>query len=544
MLTTAGTIGFYDQAEITSVFLHEPSSKRNTNLFTIIVFEEKIGSEVPRKQGFLTEKLWDSGVDNLKVGIIRKIVTLPEAEDLFAGLCERSAWELEGNKLDCPVLRPIPKVFVPASAKVPMRRILKNNIFGGSYVLEFFDEEKASLRQFRSDPKLLRRTSEFIQRYVPLELDVINERIGNFVFQFPITILSFAASGKEGWNGVQARLAFHPLMSPEREFGMAAISNLDASVLGLGMTTISSKDESVTIVSGNSMYENHIVVTDPNHPLLLASQDGAFIRKFEFQMAVGGAFSEPRTIRIPYGNSKTGPGSETKISLHSEVSDSHRTFVEYGGQILGRLYEDERKAAIRNLTFKQYGLTGNEFEIAIKDVRTLIERYGRFAAYLWDSYLDAIDIMRTLYFNPMQTARMRALRSFSAQKRPDASEPNLLSNFFECTDGPLSEYEHWRTRQSQEFKNRSNNIGINIEFRCQHSTYGRPFHDRFLIFPANPADAASKAIAYSLGSSINNIGASHCILQEVTNPQFIVDAFEEYWNSVSHPSCLVWKNEH
>ena len=83
-----------------------------------------------------------------------------------------------------------------------------------------------------------------------------------------------------------------------------------------------------------------------------------------------------------------------------------------------------------------------------------------------------------------------------------------------------------------------NNYGLNLEFRIQHSNYGWAFHDRFLIFPGSEL---KRPQVYSLGTSINSYGNTHHILQEVSHPQPVVDAFNELWDKLNHPDCLVWK---
>jgi hypothetical protein len=84
-----------------------------------------------------------------------------------------------------------------------------------------------------------------------------------------------------------------------------------------------------------------------------------------------------------------------------------------------------------------------------------------------------------------------------------------------------------------------NNYGLNLEFRIQHSTFGWAFHDRFLIFPSSKL---RRSQVYSLGTSINSYGKKHHILQEVSHPQPVVDAFNELWEKLNHPDCLVWKH--
>lgn len=94
----------------------------------------------------------------------------------------------------------------------------------------------------------------------------------------------------------------------------------------------------------------------------------------------------------------------------------------------------------------------------------------------------------------------------------------------------------WRTAQQDKLSAGSNQLEINILWRIQHDQFGYSFHDRFLIVTSKE----NSPRAWSLGTSINHAGCNHHILQAVSNPGYIVDAFEELWNQLDHESCIVW----
>ena len=74
--------------------------------------------------------------------------------------------------------------------------------------------------------------------------------------------------------------------------------------------------------------------------------------------------------------------------------------------------------------------------------------------------------------------------------------------------------------------------------KCQWADYGYSFHDRFLM---NVRKDEDRPQVWSLGTSINSLGKKHHIIQSVEHPQMLVDAFEELWEELSDPECLVWK---
>jgi hypothetical protein len=75
--------------------------------------------------------------------------------------------------------------------------------------------------------------------------------------------------------------------------------------------------------------------------------------------------------------------------------------------------------------FVQYntrpGQQDAEYEKALGDIRALINQYGEKGAYLWDPYLSAADILRTLFYCPYHNANLRALTA--GQEYPSGSIP-------------------------------------------------------------------------------------------------------------------------
>jgi hypothetical protein len=77
---------------------------------------------------------------------------------------------------------------------------------------------------------------------------------------------------------------------------------------------------------------------------------------------------------------------------------------------------------------------------------------------------------------------------------------------------------------------------LDLEVRGKIGTDGYKFHDRFLIFPQE------RPKAWSLGISVNQLGTSHHILQEIQNAQHILNAFNKLWNELNHEECFIWKS--
>jgi hypothetical protein len=207
--------------------------------------------------------------------------------------------------------------------------------------------------------------------------------------------------------------------------------------------------------------------------------------------------------------------------------------------IKNRLYEEERTEQERTLSFVQYGRNTDDRTKALGDIRTLINTYSEGGVCLWDPFLTYVDIMETLYFCKIYNVPLRTISSFDKDKKK-VYKNEILTSLEEDFD-----IQEWK-RVNANFLHNSidnNNFGINLEFRVQYGSYGWKFHDRFLIFPAVDGNdnVNSRVEAWSLGTSINSLGKHHHILQKVSNPRNILDAFDELWAKLNNSNCLVWK---
>jgi hypothetical protein len=184
--------------------------------------------------------------------------------------------------------------------------------------------------------------------------------------------------------------------------------------------------------------------------------------------------------------------------------------------IRDRKYEQELKELEKSKAFIQY--FGNEEEKALMDVRYLIDKHGEKGVYLWDPYLSAIDIKNTLYYSKITNVPLKAISGLGNGKKKHERETfkkNMIEEF---------------NKDDKQF------LFLNLEVKGKIGSSGYDFHDRFLIFPLE------KPKVWSLGISVNQLGASHHILQEVKNAQHIVNAFNKLWDELNDEECLIWKS--
>ena len=543
-LTTAGNIGFYNSCEVTEIFLYRKSDNAVFNFFTLAVFEEKPYDGL--NKDFLGKRIAVN--DEYNLGIQCYWFTIAEAKTKFETLKTENKWSADGKYFSqFPQLKYLPKQYVPSIEGNRVNHILKNNFHNGSYTIEFFDEIKSNISFILKIDSLSKYNElcEKIKEHVPIDLSVVRDRIGNFIFQFPVTLIESHSKALPTCDGVDMNFSWHNSFSNTSipDCLIQVESTFDKNYMGSTITEYN-KTNNQQIIIGNLDQINHIKIWRKEPSLILSTFNGTYIRGFNFGM--GMVNPEPRIFEL----------DGTTVTVQVTSKERHRnkkktpTYTDY---IANNLYDGEKKLLEKRLAFKQYNnyLT----EIALNDIRNLIREKDENGVYLWDPFLTSIDILNTLYYSSTASVEIRAIGAYNKSirkiydvdneiKKPVSFWENLkeqISSFFgnkkETQSDPLWKEHINRNKLKLENPNH-NNYGLNIEFRMQHSNYGWAFHDRFLIFPGSEL---KRPQVYSLGTSINSYGNTHHILQEVSHPQPVVDAFNELWNKLNHPDCLIWK---
>jgi hypothetical protein len=543
-LITEGNIGFYHSCEVTEIFIHRKSDKSVINVFTLAVFEEKPYPGL--NKDFLGDRIPVN--EDQTLGILRYWLTVTEAKNKFDALETGKKWSADGISFSqLPQLKLLPKQYIPAVEGNRINHILKNNFHSGSYIIEFFDEIKSNLHpilKIDSLPGYI-EICEKIKEVVPIDLSVARDRMGNFIFQFPVNIIESHSKAISNWDGVYMSFFWHNLISNTSipDCLIQVESTFDKNYTGSAITEYN-KTNSQQIITGNLEQISHIKIWRKEPSLILSTFTGTYIRSFNFGMAI--INPEPRLFEID--------GNEVKVKVASKDDHGNKKRTpRYTDYISNNLYENEKQQLEKRLAFKQY----NNYvaDVALNDIRKLIREKDENGVYLWDPFLTSQDILSTLYYSSTANVEIRAIGAFNKSIRKiyeiDNEDQKPLGLLERLKNQLSSLLRNKRNTQRiplwKEYLNKNklilenpnhNNLGLNLEFRIQHSNYGWAFHDRFLIFPSSEL---KKPQVYSLGTSINSYGNTHHILQEVSHPQPVVDAFNELWNKLNHPDCLVWK---
>ncbi|MBI5806276.1 hypothetical protein HZA73_09540 [candidate division TA06 bacterium] len=513
ILTTDGNIAFYKSSEVTEIFLYRKGDGAIFNFFTLVVLEEKPFDKT--NHHYLCKPIPIN--DEYSLGIHRYWYTKSDSESNFRSLKSQNKWIFNGaSSSQFPQLKYLPKQFIQSGDNNRLNHVLKNNYHNGSYILEFFDEDKTNVA-FLLNMKAINELNNLchkIKQFVPIDLSVVRDRIGNFIFQFPVTILETDCKALPTWDGIQLDISWHPLIQQPPDCLLQVESTMDKIYMGLKIEEYNKTNKQVVNI-GNLDQIDQVNIWRREPCLMLSTFSGTFVKEFDFD--VGIISHEPRIFEID--------GHIENIQITSNDRNRRRTSkANYTNYITNNLYDAEKKHLEKLLSFKQYN---KGIANSLNDLRHLIQTKGENGVYLWDPFLSPLDILKTLYFSTSGGVQLLAIGSIN-----DAVKIVYHKKGKDVTD-IITEYR-------RVFNNpQNNNHQLNLEFRVQHTNYGWAFHDRFLIFPSN--SSLKRSQVYSLGTSVNSYGQNHHILQEVSHPQPVVDAFNELWSELNHPECIVWK---
>jgi len=521
-LTSAGTLGFYTQVEATEIIAFPPNAGQPVNLLTLLVAEERSAKSTVQPYFLNPSRIRLPGLRDWYFGICRYTLPLDDLVPSVERAIASRIWAASGAELRHAAVTARPPQFVPPDSiqQVPWNRVLKNNFWNGSYVIEWADTEKAALKPFFTAPHLLQVLSDAIHDHVPIRLASLSDRLGNIIVQLPVTVLMTRFSGQRDGSLV-TETGWHPQARP-RPLRASVELEFDNIITGYQSSPVDSERTILSTPPGPGSHRG-ILWDDANGLVLAATGPSAFVHTIAMNLQP--IAPEPRVFCLVDEN---GMAHNHRIRIHSSIKSLIGPSENDGNQgwTRRRIYRNETSELVRERRFVQYrpepGRQNAEHERALNDIRRLIAQHGEEGAWLWDPYLSARDILKTLFFSPYSGSDLRGL---TARKESlDQASETASSDFFQ--------------EQRNTFANaQSNFYGMRLEFRAKVGPSGWDFHDRFLIFPNKETGAR----AWSLGTSINGVGKAHHILQHVDDGQQVMDAFVELWDQLNGVEHLVWK---
>ncbi|MGK8801146.1 VPA1262 family N-terminal domain-containing protein [Acinetobacter seifertii] len=518
-------IGFHNQFEVVTIFALPKSGgdKQPFNVLTMVVAQESEIEEFQQEK-FLTPKLLNiAGIKELSFGIIKYSLTFEETKDLLATLSQKGVWEANQKSLSFSnSLELTPRILVPADATetVPLNKILKNNFWSGSYIFEWFDTKKNKLKIFFDQPDLLQKLSQELNKFIPIKLASVSDRLGNLIIQLPISLVMTKVYHSRNGNDLIFKMVWHPkaLLQKQRNLIFNCTRLNDNTYQDFYSCRVNSNEIIIPMKHERGVHR-YSLWDDEEKILIAASTETSFVHEVSFTSAM--IEHEPRGFYVKNSNSDR---QLVRISIHNNKvfninANDNKSQELHHRWTTQRLYEHEKEDLLKQKKLIQY--KRNQSDNALNDLRVLIERYGQDSVYLWDPYLAPQDILQTLFYCSHAGSDLKAITELESP--PDADKQtkvNLITNY------------HEELEESCE-----NKFGLKLEVRAKIGKYGWSFHDRFLIFPKTNIGPR----AWSLGTSVNSLGKTHHIFQEVSDGRLIADAFEQLWVALDHQECLVWK---
>lgn len=517
LLVSKGNVGFYKSCEVIEMYVYDNKTGNDYNLFTIHVFKENY--HTPNKD--VTPKLIEVKGD-FKIGIKQYPLTIEMAKKNYMKLLE-GKWLSTHNpndmsNTDYSTLKKINKQYVPYAHSIRLNKILKNNFFNGSYILEFFDEKKNFNCILENNERFKEKCIQ-INELTNIDLYSTKDRLGNFIFQFPINILNTHQHFDTTKKSINLEFSWHDKLVNLPDCFIQIESTIDNNCVGYQIQEYNKKEKQDIIIEDYTPFAVRIFRKDID--LLLY---------YTMQNSVKPILPPPDTYTSKIRTFMIDEHSY-EIPLLDSINPTMKNHITY---IKNSTNHEESKILEKELILKKYPLKKTEKEKdPLEDIRTLIKQYGSRGTYIWDPFIRCNDILNTLFHSPWNNVNLRALGTPN-HNTATTLELDYLNESSESETNLNNDLTIHKLELKKEFENiKSNFEGLQFEYRADIEGNS---HDRFLIFPGDLANHIEPHV-YSLGISVNQYGKKHHILQKVLHPQQIVDEFEKKWKN----GVTIWK---
>jgi hypothetical protein len=512
LLSGPGILGAYLECELTHIFIIEKETNHIYHYYAICSCEEFIESNDNLRNVYLTKKLIKIN-ENYSLGIMQTRLSLEESKGIFNQLCEKQFHFQNQNVILPDTLQLLPKTHVPSIFGydgVQVNNILKSNFWGDRYILEFVSI-KTPFNGFFSASDF-EKTNAVISNHLPINLSLVNDRIGSFIFQFPITLISVNSEISHDWCKATLSMRIHPQLLHENDICTIVKTKLDDTTTGFNLFNGIFENLELNLGDSNNL---ELLVFNASNAIIYKNSLVNFSRDVNVSVGISMQNAEPRIITHK-------DGSTTEITLVNYDLGVRTGWRDYDSRINERVINNE---IINHSGDFQNFYPGEEKE-ALEYIRIRLGRHAGSSTeiWLWDPFLCYQDIMETLYYVDIINLPMKCITSYREIKSHNKEYKDCFS---------------FRNSEKDKFLSQKN-LGINLEFRAVYDNIGFNFHDRFLFFIPNDPDRIP--IVYSLGTSINSLGAKHHLIMQTVYPRNIVMAFQELWQKlVSDKESLIIK---
>lgn len=186
LLLQPGLIGNYQSCRLTLVNLHHKDSGLNTLLYARFCMKAEASSI--KDHNMLVSGKAD---DDRSLGVFEYDLSLAEVTDIYQKLESGGLWDsFRGHPLTTEAgMRMMGRKYTGPYTNHRENVFLKQTS-AGSHWIEFFSETKKTVQYIYKPYEigLLQAISPIIKAACNIDLDVAVDRIGNIIFQFPVTL--------------------------------------------------------------------------------------------------------------------------------------------------------------------------------------------------------------------------------------------------------------------------------------------------------------------------------------------------------------------
>jgi hypothetical protein len=522
-LLNKSNIGVYNKCEIIEIFGIKKNYKIPFNIFTLIVFENTKQIDI---EGLMTEKLHKfENIKDINWGIKRRIVDISIVEKLYADLLNKKIFQID-KQLEIGSLKLLPEQYIQPedSLKKPqLNYILKNNFNYGSYILEFFDEDKSNCQFLFDNPDILNSFSEKLSEIIPIKIGNLSDRLGNIIFQFPINSFSMTWSTIKNeelhkYEGLKFEIEPKSSNFDINNLLIRVYEENDNAITRQRLVEVKNKTTEILL---DDCFGTTIEIFDKNSSLLLYKNKFSIMKQINFNMQI-----EEDQERVFDVNGQT---QKVNLKRNQKSLIGKKTKREYFDWILKR--EDKPVFRDSNKFSKQYC---KQKEKALDDIKELINRYGQNEVYLLDPFLDNDDIKNTLFHSSNIGTKLKAITALEQRKLTQTG------NFCIYCKSEIDKDKLIKAEMINNMKIRFENddktfYNIDLEVRAVYKV-DDDFHDRYLI-----CVNGNNNKVYNLGTSINSIGNKLHSIEEVYDNEYIINFAKNLWEKLDKEECLVWK---
>ena len=353
-----------------------------------------------------------------------------------------------------------------------------------------------------------------LQEYLPIKIGTHSDRLGNIIVQIPCAAVAFTIERRdEQSHQLLSNLAVSPHFSGEMNFSGIFWREQYGSIIDF---------QKIPLVAGRNIIpfqqingKGYYTIWDESNQIICS---GGQVRSFVESVNSPMSLQEynQRIFKLPNGKEK-------RINIFTPTSQSQigKNTKDYRNWVRNRFLKIEKQELHDTLKLRQF--KRDMRQEALDFIRELIKKYGKNGIYLLDPYLNAKDLLETVFFSPSANSPIKALTGLKI-----APQENKTSSY----KADLANEINQAIRQAG---------WLNLTFVNADRSKVGDFHDRFIIFP----QAIDEPVrAWSLGTSVNSLGKSHHIIQEVEDGQIIADVFEEMWEqSINDENNILWKSK-